>query len=106
MRLRRGRFDELARRQLDLFEVDESELLAEIAEAEDAWNRAGRDEAEEAYGDYQLAVDAAADILLDVRETYASTLGEPEADDYRAAFTRAASRRFRRLSTLLADLEP
>jgi hypothetical protein len=104
MRFRRGRFDELAHRQLDLFETDESELLAEIAEAEEAWNRAGRDDAEEAYGDYQLAVDAAADILLDIRESYASTLADPEADEYRAAFTRAASKRFRRLSTLLADL--
>jgi hypothetical protein len=106
VRFRRGRFDDLARKQLGLFEADESELLAEIAEAEEAWNRAGRDEAEEAYGDYQLAVDAAADILLDIRESYASTLADTEAEGYRAAFTRVASKRFRRLSTLLADLDP
>jgi hypothetical protein len=105
VRLRRDRFAELVRRQLDLFESDEAELLGEIDEAERAWNRAGRDEAEEAYGDYQLAVDAASDILLDIRESYAATLVEPQDDEYRTAFTRAASRRFPRLSTLLADLD-
>jgi hypothetical protein len=105
VKLRRGRFDDLVRRQLDLFEADEAELLEEIAEAEQAWSHAGGDAAEEAYGDYQLAVDAAADILLDIRESYAATLTEPHDEEYRNAFTRAASRRFRRLSTLLADLD-
>lgn len=106
MRLRRsGRFDELARRQLELFAADEAELLAEIREAEEAWSRAPREEAEEAYGDYQLAVDAAADILLDLRETYAATLDEAAAGEYRAAFTAAARRRFRGLTTLLEDLD-
>ena len=102
---RRGRFDELVERQLDLFAADEAALLAEIRAAEDAWTRAGRDEAEEAYGDYQLAVDAAADRLLEIREAYAATLGDEAAADYRAAFTRAAGRRYRRLTTLLEDLE-
>lgn len=102
---RRSRFDELAARQLDLFAADEADLLAEIREAEEAWTRAGREEAEEAYGDYQLAVDAAADRLLDIRETYAATLAADAEDAYRAAFTRAASRRFRRLTTLLEDLD-
>lgn len=100
------RFDDLASRQLDLFETDEADLLAEIAEAEDAWSRAPREEAEERYGDYQLAVDAAADRLLDIRESYAGTLGEDVvADAYRASFNRAALRRYRRLSTLLDDLD-
>lgn len=105
MRLRRGRFDELARLQLDLFASDQAELLAEIAEAERAWTDAGRDEAEEAYGDYQLAVDAAADVLLDIRESYAATLADEQAQEFRKAFNAAATKRFRRLSTLLADLD-
>jgi hypothetical protein len=103
--LKRGRFDELAGRQLDLFAADETELLREIAEADEAWTRAGRDEAEELYGDYQLAVDAAADRLLDIREGYAATLDDTAAAEYRRAFTRLAGKRFRRLSTLLADLD-
>lgn len=96
MRLRRGRFDELVRRQLDLLEQEETELLRECDAAEEAWNRAGREEAEEAYGDYQLVVDALADRLLEARESYAGTLAGDAVTDYRAAFDRAARSRFRR----------
>ena len=77
MRFRRqGRFSELVERQLDLFAADDAELLAEAAEAEGAWNAAAAEDAEEAYGDYQLVVDAIADRLLDIRESYAHTLDE------------------------------
>jgi hypothetical protein len=103
---RRRRFDELVERQLALFAEDEEELLAEIAEAEERWRRSGREEAEERYGDFQLAVDAAADLLLELREAYAATLAEEAASEYRAAFHRCATRRFRHLPTLLGDLEP
>ena len=81
MRLRRGgQFDELVARQLSLFAGDETDLLQEAAEAEDAWVRSGRDTAEEAYGDYQLVVDALADRLLEIREAYAATLTGDTAD--------------------------
>ena len=107
MRLRRKTpLDELAERQLQLFAEDEADLLREAREAEEAWNRAGRDTAEEAYGDYQLVVDAIADRLLDVREAYASTLDAAPADEYRRAFAAAAARRFRRYASLVADLDP
>lgn len=106
MRLRRrGPFDDLVDRQLDLFAVDEAELLHEADEAEAAWTRAGREDAEEAYGDYQLVVDALADRLLDIREGYASTLDEAAVHDYREAFSRAATRRYGRYASLLADLD-
>lgn len=100
---RSGRFDDLARRQLDLFAEDEVELLAEAQEADEAQTQAERDEAEELYGDYQLVVDTIGERLLDLRETYAATLEDEAADEYRAVFNRAASRRFRRYATLLAD---
>jgi hypothetical protein len=107
MRLRRrGPFDELVERQLALFGEDEADLLQEADEAETAWNVAGRDTAEEAYGDYQLVVDAVADRLLDVREAYAATLDPAAADVYRRAFAAGARRRFRRYASLVADLEP
>jgi hypothetical protein len=106
MRLRRGRFDELVKRQLDLFTADEGALLVEADEAEAAWVRAGRDEAEESYGDFQLVVDAIADRLLEVREAYATTLDEDATDEYRQAFHREAARRFRRYASVVADLEP
>ncbi len=106
MRLRRrGPFDEVVERQLTIFGEDEAELIHEAEEAEAAWNAAGRDTAEEAYGDYQLVVDALADRLLDLREAYAATLDPGTADAYRAAFGAAAARRFRRYASLVADLE-
>lgn len=102
---RRGRFAHLVSTQLDLFAEDEAELLAEAREADAAWTDAGRDEAEELYGDYQLVVDALADRLLDVRETYAHTLDGDAADDYREEFTRAARKRFRHYAGLLDDVD-
>ena len=105
MRRRASRFTDVVERQLDLVDHEEADLLAEVVEAEAAWNRAGRDEAEEAYGDYQLAVDAVADRLLEVREAYASALVGEVAEEYRAAFNRLAARRFRRHRTIAADLD-
>ena len=107
MRLqRRGPFDELVERQLSLFAEDDAELLQEAEDAEAAWDAAGRETAEEAYGDYQLVVDAIADRLLDLRESYAATL---DPDDRRCVPGRlrrtGAARRFRRYASLVADLE-
>ena len=106
MRRRRGAFDELVARQLSLFDEDDAALLEEADEAEEAWNRSGRDEAEEAYGDFQLVVDAIADRLLEIRDGYASTLDAEGAESYRRAFHAAVARRFRRYASLVADLEP
>lgn len=105
MIFRRSRFDDLVSTQLDLFAEDEADLLAGAAEADDAQTRAGRDEAEELYGDYQLVVDEIAERLLDLRETYAATLADDAADDYRIAFTREARKRFRRYTDLLVDVD-
>lgn len=106
MRRRRGAFDELISRQLALFDEDEATLLEEADEAEEAWIRSGRDEAEESYGDFQLVVDAIADRLLEIRDGYASTLDDDAAESYRLAFHAAVARRFRRYASLVADLEP
>jgi len=105
VRFRRGRFHDLVERQLDLFAEDDAELLEEALEAEAAYDSAEARGAEEAYGDYQLVVDAIADRLLDIRESYARTLDQDAAAEYSADFTRAATKRFRRYATLLADLE-
>jgi hypothetical protein len=102
---RRDRFHDLVERQLNLFAADDADLLDEAVEAEAAWNSVGADEAEEAYGDYQLVVDAIADRLLDIRETYANSLDAEASSEYTAEFTRQATRRFRRYATLLADLD-
>ena len=100
---RRGRFDELLERQLDLFATDEGDLLREASAADDAWSRSAKEETEERFGEYQLVVDALADRLYDLREAYASTLDGHTAEEYRSAFNRAATRRFRRFAALLED---
>jgi len=105
MRLRRGPFDDLVERQLALFTSDESVLLAEAAEAEEAWVRSGRENAEEAYGDFQLVVDAIADGLLELRDAYAQTLEDDKADAYRRAFAIRVKRRFGRYPSLVSDVE-
>lgn len=100
MIFRRGRFHELVGRQLDLFEA-ETELLAEAAEADAAWSTASADQSEELYGDYQLVVDTIGERLYDIRETYARTLADDTAGEYRTAFDRAARKRFGNLAAFL-----
>jgi hypothetical protein len=96
--LRRGRFGEVISRQLDLFERDQAELVRECVEAEDAYDRAPRDEAEERYGDYQDLVETGTELLADLRDNFASTLGDAAADQYEAEFNRAVRRRLPRFS--------
>jgi hypothetical protein len=99
---RRSRFHELVERQLELF-ASETDLLDEAAEADEAWSRADADEAEELYGDYQLVVDVIGEALYDIRETYASGLELESAEHYRAAFDRAARKRFGRCASFLDE---
>jgi len=103
---RRGRFEDLVRRQLDLFAADEAELLEEAAAADSAWTNASADESEELYGNYQLVVDAVGDRLYEIRETYAASLDESTADEYRNAFDKAARKRFGGLASFLDVDEP
>ena len=97
MRFRRDRFGDLVRRQLDLFVEDERELLREAEAAEQAYDEAERDDAEEAYGDYQLVLESVVDRLEELRDTYAATLDDDVADEYEQAFDRAARKRFPKL---------
>lgn len=97
MIFRRDRFGDLIRRQLDLFVEDEAELLQEADEAERTYDAADREDAEEAYGDYQLVLESIADQLEELRDTYASTLDADAADAYAQAFARAARKRFPKL---------
>jgi len=106
VRLRRGVFDDVVERQLALFASDESALLAEADEAEEAWIRAGREDAEEAYGDYQLVVDAISDGLLELREAYTTTLPEDKVEAYRRSFASGVRRHFGRYRSVVSDVEP
>ena len=90
----RRRFGELIDRQLDLFEQDNEELLARAADAEDEYRRAGRDESEERFGDYQDVLAEGTELLVALRDAYAETLDEPAASEYAGAFDFAVVRRF------------
>ena len=94
--LRRRRFADVISRQLDLFVRDNLALLEECNEAERAYDRAERDEAEERYGDYQELVETGTELLAEQRDHFASTLGEPAADEYGDAFNRAVAKRLPR----------
>lgn len=100
MSFRRDGFGNLIRRQLDLFVADEHELLLEAEGAERAYDAAEREEAEEAYADYQLALESIASRLEELRDTYASTLDADAAEGYAQAFARAARKRFPALPEL------
>jgi len=102
---RRGRFDDLIERQLDLFAVDQAPVVEEAEKAAAAWTHAKRNETEELYGDYQLVVDELADRLHETRESYAGTLDEKTAEEYRTSFNRAATKRLRRFAGLLDEDE-
>ncbi len=94
MIFRRDRFGDLVRRQLDLFAEDEAELLREAAAAELQYEEAARENAEDAYGDFQLVLESIRDNLAELRDTYAATLDEEATDAYEQAFDRAARKRF------------
>lgn len=92
----RRRFADVIGRQLDVFAEDETGgLLTEVRETKETYDRADRGDAEEAYGDYMDIVDAVKDALADMRDAYARTLDESAAEEYSAAFERAARRRWR-----------
>ena len=90
---RRARFAELIGRQLDLFEHDHRDVVAEANDRLAEYNRAGRDDAEELYGDYVDAVETGTEILADIRDTYMRTLDEDMAAIFELEFNRAVAKR-------------
>jgi hypothetical protein len=99
MRLRRGRFADVVSRQLDLFEREEAALIRQCDEAERAYDRADREDAEELYGDYMDLVEAGTEALADLRWAYAATLDEDAAETYEEAFNSAVRKRLPRFGT-------
>ena len=96
MIFRRRRFADVIERQLALFQEEQAALIRECDEAEDAYNRADRDEAEELYGDYVDLVETGTEALADLRDAYAATLDEDAAEEYELAFNHAVGKRLPR----------
>jgi hypothetical protein len=88
---RRSRFTPVVESQLDLFEREHHDLLALLEKLLDEYNRAERDEAEEAFGEYMDAHALAAELLEEMRDSYARTLDDP--DEYVDVFKRVVRRR-------------
>jgi isocitrate dehydrogenase kinase/phosphatase len=99
----RRRFREVIERQLDLFEREHAALIQEVEAAEDAYDRAGRDEAEERYGDYLDLVETATEELAELRDNYAASLDDDTAREYEDSFNRAVLRRFPRFALEIED---
>ena len=88
---RRPRFREVIRRQLDAFEREHADVIAEAQARLDTYNDADREDAEELYGDYLDAVETGTEILADMRDHFARTLDD--ASEYVSAFNRVVRRR-------------
>jgi hypothetical protein len=89
-------FVDLVQRQLDLFATENSGLLSDVEAALGAYDRAGREEAEERYGDFLDLVETGTDELIELRENYAVSLDPETADEYRAVFNDIVRRRLPR----------
>ena len=99
----RRRFADVIRRQLDLFVEDHRGLIEDCAAAERAYNRSGREEAEERYGDYVDLVETGTETLADLRATFARTLDDETAEEYEAAFNEAVAKRLPRFALEIED---
>ncbi len=106
MRLRRGRFDELVERQLDLFSTDESALLDEADRRRPPGCARDGTRPRSPTATSSSSSTRSPTGSWTIREAYATTLDEDATEEYRGAFHRAVARRFRRYSSVVADLEP
>ena len=81
----------MIRRQLELFEREHAALIADCDAAERAYDEAGRDEAEERYGDYLDLVETGTEELAALRDNFAATMDELGRRRVRAEFNRAVA---------------
>jgi hypothetical protein len=97
-------FEDVIRRQLDLFEREQADLIADCDAAERAYDAAGRDEAEEHYGVYLDLVETGTEELAALRDHFASTMTEAAAEEYEAEFNRAVLVRLPRFGLEIEEL--
>jgi hypothetical protein len=96
-------FRDVIGRQLDLFVQENAALVRDCEAALARYDAADRAEAEELYGHYLDLVETATEVLADMRDRYAATLDEREAERYREAFNRAVGRQLRAFALELED---
>jgi hypothetical protein len=93
-----GRFEELIGRQLELFQREDADFLSRVDKAERDYDRADREDAEEAFGRFQELVEFGTETLAEMRDAYARTLDDDGADEYTAEFNAAVHRRLPRFA--------
>ena len=99
---RRRRFGDLIDMQLRVFEQDHADRLAALRETLAAYRAAGRDDAEERYGDYADQLDWAAEELAEIRDAYAATMEPGLVDQYEREFERAVRRVYPAVADVLS----
>jgi hypothetical protein len=92
------------RRQLELFESEHADLIADCEAAERAYDAAGRDEAEERYGEYAELVETGTEELAALRDNLASSMTASAAEEYEAEFNRAVLDRLPRFALEIEDV--
>ena len=97
--IRRRRFADVVRRQLDLAEEENAGLIAQCRAALHAYDDAGREEAPEHYERFGDLQEELMEALEEIRDSFAATLDDELAERYAAEFDRAAAKRFRGLWT-------
>ena len=92
---RRGRFQDVIGRQLDLFEVYYGDVIEEAADKLAPNTRPHPHEPVHHYGDYVDVVETGTELLADIRDAYAATLPEGVDEAYENEFNRAVARRWK-----------
>jgi uncharacterized Ntn-hydrolase superfamily protein len=93
VRLGRSPFRDVINRQLDLFVRDHADVIEEVNTRFRLYSNAGREDAEELYGDYLDAVETGTELLADLRDNFAQTLANGDDERYLADFDRAVAKR-------------
>ena len=81
-------FEDVIRRQLDLFEDEHADLIADCDAAERAYDEAAREEAEERYGDYLDLVETGTQELAALRDNFGATMTTSAAEFNEAVLMR------------------
>ena len=97
-------FEDVIRRQLDMFEEECADLIADCDAAVRAYDAAGRDEAEERYAEYLDLVETGTERLAELRDNLASTMTEITAEDYEQEFNAAVQKRLPRFALKIDDV--
>lgn len=100
----RRRFADVIKRQLAYFEQDDAEYMRQVADAFQTYERADREDSEETYGEYMELVEPGTEALAEMRDRYAATLDEDDADEYAREFNKAVLKRWPHFALEIEDV--